>query len=290
MEIFALNTRYITNTLIQFQNKEIDQNILNHNIFADLSFGFYYFTKKIKESKRKLKKQNEIFLDFMKKESEQEAHYNTLKLKQNKDIDKREEIKAEQKQKRKELVEELIKDKGDIVTKFVENSYNSYIPPKNISVSLNFHIDKDKGYKKYKKYMSESDNKINYKNPVLNAKDDRIYIPYVEPPYIVDEDTDIYILHHEKNEQDNNIIENIKKENINKLKNIMNEVEDDTLFYSEKLDKEDDIKDASKWLSDLNNDAIENLTRVVYLMKFLNMVIDIRNLVSIYQIKVINFI
>jgi hypothetical protein len=47
MEIFALNTRYITNTLIQFQNKEIDQNILNHNIFADLSFGFYYFTKKI---------------------------------------------------------------------------------------------------------------------------------------------------------------------------------------------------------------------------------------------------
>lgn len=48
-----------------------------------------------------MKKQNEIFLDFMKKESDQEAHYNTLKIKQNKDIDKREEIKAEQKQKEK---------------------------------------------------------------------------------------------------------------------------------------------------------------------------------------------
>ena len=258
MEIFALNTRYITNTLIQFQNKEIDQKILNHNIFADLSFGYYFFTKKRKEGKQKLKKQNAIFQDFIKKESDQEAHYNNLKLKQSKDIDKREEIKAEQKRKRKELVAELIKENNEVVTKFVENSYNSYIPPKNVSVSLNFQIEKDKGYKKYKNYMSESDNKINYKNPVLNAKDDRIYIPYVEPPYIVDEDTDIYILHHEKNDKDNNIIENLKKENINKLKNIMNDVEDDTLFYSEKLDKEDDIKDASKWLSDLNNDVIES--------------------------------
>ena len=56
MEIFALNTRYITNTLIQFQNKEIDQNILNHNIFADSSFGFYYFTKKNKRKQKKIEK------------------------------------------------------------------------------------------------------------------------------------------------------------------------------------------------------------------------------------------
>jgi hypothetical protein len=38
----------------------------------------------------------------------------------------------------------------------------------------------------------------------------------------------------------------------------MNDVEDDTLFYSEKLDNEEDIKNSSQWLNDLNNDGIES--------------------------------
>ena len=255
MEIFQLNTRYITNTLIKFQNKEIDEKLLNNNIFADLSFGYFYFQKKIKKSKEKLNKQNAILQDFMKREAAQELYYNNLKNKEGKDTEKREEIKAEQVRKRKELVNSLIQENGEVITKFVENSYNSYIPPKNYSVSLNNHINKDKGYKKY---LSESDNKINYQNPVLNSKDDKIYIPYVEPPYIEDENTDVYILHHEINNNDNNIIENIKKEKIDKLKSIMNDIEDDTLFYSEKLDREEDIKNASKWLSDLNDGGIES--------------------------------
>ena len=255
MEIFQLNTRFITNTLIKFQNKEIDEKLLNNNIFADLSFGYFYFQKKIKKSKEKLNKQNAILQDFMKREADQELYYNNLKNKEGKDTEKREEIKAEQVRKRKELVNSLIQENGEVITKFVENSYNSYIPPKNYSVSLNNHINKDKGYKKY---LSESDNKINYQNPVLNSKDDKIYIPYVEPPYIEDENTDVYILHHEINNNDNNIIENIKKEKIDKLKSIMNDIEDDTLFYSEKLDREEDIKNASKWLSDLNDGGIES--------------------------------
>ena len=158
MEIFQLNTRYITNTLIQFQNKEIDQKLLNNNIFADLSFGYFYFQKKMKKSKEILNKQNAILQDFIKREAEQELHYNNLKNKEGKDTEKREEIKAEQVQKRKELVNSLIKENGEVITKFVDNSYNSYIPPKNYSVSLNNHINKDKGYNKY---LSESDNKIN---------------------------------------------------------------------------------------------------------------------------------
>ena len=255
MEIFQLNTRYITNTLIKFQNKEIDEKLLNNNIFADLSFGYFYFQKKIKKSKEKLNKQNAILQDFMKREADQELYYNNLKNKEGKDTEKREEIKAEQVRKRKELVNSLIQENGEVITKFVENSYNSYIPPKNYSVSLNNHINKDKGYKKY---LSESDNNINFQNPVLNSKDDKIYIPYVEPPYIEDENTDVYILHHEINNNDNNIIENIKKEKIDKLKSIMNDIEDDTLFYSEKLDREEDIKNASKWLSDLNDGGIES--------------------------------
>jgi len=258
MEIFVLNTRYITNTLIKFQNKEIDEKILNNNIFADLSFGYYFFQKKINESKKKLKIQNEALQDFIKKEADQELYYNNLKhqYKEAKNTEKTDEVREIQVQKRKELLNTFIKEKGKIATKFIENSYNSYIPPKNVSVSLNYHIEKDKGYKKY---LSESDNKINYQNPVLNSRDDKIYISYIEPPYIVDEDTDVYILHHEiKNNNDNNIIQNIKTEKINKLKNIMNDVEDDTLFYSEKLDKEEDIKNSSQWLTDLNSDGIES--------------------------------
>ena len=258
MEIFVLNTRYITNTLIKFQNKEIDEKILNNNIFADLSFGYYFFQKKINESKKKLKIQNEALQDFIKKEADQELYYNNLKhqYKEAKNTEKTDEVREIQVQKRKELLNTFIKEKGKIATKSIENSYNSYIPPKNVSVSLNYHIEKDKGYKKY---LSESDNKINYQNPVLNSRDDKIYISYIEPPYIVDEDTDVYILHHEiKNNNDNNIIQNIKTEKINKLKNIMNDVEDDTLFYSEKLDKEEDIKNSSQWLTDLNSDGIES--------------------------------
>ena len=47
MEIFSLNSRYISNLVIQYQNKEIDKKILNHNMFADLAFNYFYFKKKI---------------------------------------------------------------------------------------------------------------------------------------------------------------------------------------------------------------------------------------------------
>ena len=98
MEIFELNTRYITNILIKFQNKEIDEKKLNNNIFADLSFGFYFFQKKIKESKKKLKIQNELLQDFMKKEADQELYYNNLKgkYKELKDAVKTEEVREKQ--------------------------------------------------------------------------------------------------------------------------------------------------------------------------------------------------
>ena len=91
----------------------------------------------------------------------------------------------------------------------------------------------------------------------MNTKKEKIYIPYDEPPFIMDEKTDFYMLKEEKRNQENDIIQNNKNENIKKLKNIMNEVEDDTLFYSEKID-DDDLKTSSKWLSDTNNDEIKS--------------------------------
>ena len=46
MEIFSLNSRYITNLIIKFQNEEIDKNLLNNNIFADLAFNYFFFQEK----------------------------------------------------------------------------------------------------------------------------------------------------------------------------------------------------------------------------------------------------
>ena len=46
MEIFSLSSRYISNLVIKYQNKEVDKSILNNNIFADLAFNYFFFKKK----------------------------------------------------------------------------------------------------------------------------------------------------------------------------------------------------------------------------------------------------
>jgi hypothetical protein len=55
----------------------------------------------------------------------------------------------------------------------------------------------------------------------------------------------------------NEIIEKMKEENKNELKKIIDYEEDDILFYSEKLEKEQDIKKSSKWLNDINDEEID---------------------------------
>ena len=54
----------------------------------------------------------------------------------------------------------------------------------------------------------------------MNPKKEKIYIPYDEPPFIIDEKSDFYMLNEEKKNQENDIIQNNKNENINKLKDI----------------------------------------------------------------------
>ena len=253
MEIFSLNSRYISNLVIQYQNKEIDKKILNHNMFADLAFNYFYFKKKNREANRIKRKQNGIFNDFIRKEADQEAENNILKDKVKQKLETSENAQAIMKEKRKELLNELFQHKG--ISIYAEHSFNSYIPPKNLSVSLNFHI---KDNKAFKKYVSESDTNINYQNPILNAKKDKIFIPYDEPPFAVDEDTDLFINNEENKSKDKDVVNNIKNENINKLKDITNNIEDDTLFYSEKIEDEEDIKSASKWLSEVNSEEIQS--------------------------------
>ena len=250
MEIFSLSSRYISNLVIKYQNKEVDKTILNNNIFADLAFNYFFFKKKNKEAKKIKEKQSEIFSDFITKEAEQEAENNKLKDKVKKRLETSENAQAIIKEKRKELLNELFQHKG--ITIYAEHSYNSYIPPKNLSVSLDFHLS---NYKEYKKYVSESDTKINYQNPEMNPKKEKVNINYDEPPFVVDENTDLFIINESKN-QGKDISQNIKNEDIKSLKNIMNEEEEDTLFYSEKLENPDDIKNYSKWLKDIQNEEI----------------------------------
>ena len=138
MEIFSLNSRYISNLVISFQNKEIDKKILNNNIFADLAFNYFYFKKKKHEVNKIKKKQNVIFEDFITKEANQEAENNKLKDKVKKKLETSENAQAIIKERRKELLNELFQHKG--ITIYAEQSFNSYIPPKNLSVSLNFHV------------------------------------------------------------------------------------------------------------------------------------------------------
>ena len=250
MEIFSLNSRYISNLVIQYQNKEIDQKLLNNNIFADLAFNYFYFKKKNKEANKIKKKQNVIFTDFIKKEADQEAENNKLKDKVKKKLETSENAQAIIKEKRKELLNELFQHKG--ITTYAEHSFNSYIPPKNISVSLDFHLSNNKGFKKY---VSESEAKINFKNPEMDPKKEKINIDYIEPPFIIDENNDLFIINDKKN-QEKEVIQNIKNKNIKTLKNIMNDEEEENLFYSEKLDEGDDIKNYTKWLKDVQNDEI----------------------------------
>ena len=163
MEIFSLNSRYITNLLIQFQNSEIDKKKLNNDMIADVAFNYFYLKKKNRRIKKAKERQSVIFKEFIKKEIDLAKEIDSLKRKHPKrKLEEKDELKVNQK--RNELLNGLFKHKG--VNEYIEDKYNSYIPQKNLSVSMSFHIKENK---QYKKYLSESNTNINYKNPGLNS-------------------------------------------------------------------------------------------------------------------------
>ena len=163
------------------------------------------------------------------------------------------------------------------ISVYAEHTYDSYITPKNFSLSLNFHLS---NYKEYRKYLSVSATDISYKNPsILNKDIDKIINAYSEPPYIMDENNDILISskisqnNNINNIIDNDIIKESKKENLEEIKKLMNEEEDDMLFYSEKI-KDDEMLKTANWLNDISPDEINmnfiNLTEVRKNNKTLN--------------------
>ncbi len=253
MELFFMNSRHITDLLIKFQNKNIEQKTFNRNILIDIALNCFYFNKESKKTLKLKETQNKILQAHFKKESLQEKEekklYNEVRQKKETVENAQKKIK----QMKEDLRNVLLQQKD--ITIYTEHTYKTYIPPKNYSLSLCFHLN---NFKQFKKYHSTSGADITYKNPSLsNPLKDKITIPYSEPPYIIDDDNDIFISSHAKSEQ-HEIIEKNKEENKNELKKIIDYDEDDILFYSEKLEKEQDIKKSSRWLNDINAEEINN--------------------------------
>ena len=276
MEIFFTNSRHITDLLVKFQNKEIDKNKFNTDIFIDIAFNYYYFSKESKKTIKLKESQNKVFQSFFKKETAQETQEKILKQKVRQKKETPEKVEAIIKQQRKDLLNNLLSNKD--ISIYAEHTYNSYIPPKNYSLSLNFHLS---GYKEYKKYLSVSGAEISYKNPsILNKEKDNIINAYSEPPYVIDVNNDILIS--SKINQNNSNINNIndydiikgsKKENLEEIKKLINNEEDDILFYSEKI-KDDEMMKTANWLNDISQEEINmnfvNLTEVRKNNKTLN--------------------
>ncbi len=65
-----MNSRHITDLLINFYNKNIDKKQFNTNILKDIAFNFFYFKKKTKKIIKYKENQNKILQGYIKKESD----------------------------------------------------------------------------------------------------------------------------------------------------------------------------------------------------------------------------
>ena len=252
MEIFSMNSRFIIDSLIKFNNNEIDISKLNSQVFLGTAFNYFFFKKSFIKSNELKESQNKIFQAYFKKESAMETTEKKLiaQVRQKKlTVPKAQEMIREQ---RSDLLKNLLQHKE--ISTYVEHSYNSYIPPKNFSLSLDFHLA---DYKEFKKYLSVSNTNINYKNPILsNKKKEDIITQYSEALYRVDEENDLLInAKHKKNKED--FINKIKEEEKNEIKKLIDFDEDDTLFYSENINNDEEMKKASEWLKDITTEEID---------------------------------
>ena len=151
---------------------------------------------------------------------------------------------------------------------FLEQTYNTYIPPKNISLSMNFQSNTNNNYNK--KYIPDSNIQIQYLNPTQNGKENKLMQEdFIEPPFFQDFEFDLNLnsIKKEENKEennDNNIeleldnnINNPKNEN-DKFINLIEE-DDEILFYEEKLKPGEDQKKINDWSDKLkNNDMISD--------------------------------
>lgn len=240
MEIYQYNSRGIIDNILKFQNKEIEKNTFNNNIFLDIALNFFYTKKELKKTVKLKQSQNKNFQIHFKKETAQDASERILinKVKQKQEtVENAHNIINHN---RAELLNELLTKKD--IKIFAEHTYDTYIPPKNYSLSMQLLSE---GPKNKVKYIPDSDTNINPTPALSNEEKSNIrIIDYIEPLYTVDEDNDIIL--RQKNES-----KNLKHENNKNFLSIIN-TQDDLLFYSDNIHQDD------QWLKDIDTGEIDN--------------------------------
>ena len=248
MEVYAQGSKYISKIIVKYQNKEISTKELNKNILISTVFTYNYLRKKKTKNKKINKEQNEIFQSFYIREQKQEENEKEL-LSKIKDRKSRKIVLEAIKEQREDLLKELSSKKN--LKLFNSPNFDSYIAPKNISLSLNFELNKN-NKNKYQKLLTESNIEISYINPNFNDKIKIISNDFIETSFL--DNIEEYDINIDNNNEENNKKINIEKENDIFLE-MLNE-EDEFLFYDEKIQKNEKISLVNTWGNKLIKDDI----------------------------------
>ena len=225
MEVFLINSRKLVELLVKFKNNEIEKKIFDVNIILTTAFNLHYFSKEYEKTVEIKKLQDKILFEHYVKESAQIICEKELMNQVRRKQETRERANQIIEEQRSALLSTLILQED--IQKIAEHSYDSYIPPKNLSISIDFHIN---NFKVYKKYTTKSNTNINLNN--------QINIEFSEQPYLIDE-------------------KNCKEKEVDRKEfdDIMNLEDENILFYSDVNKSE---KNNKEWLKDINNDEIKN--------------------------------
>ena len=248
MEVYAQGSKYISKIIVKYQNKEISTKELNKNILINTIFTYNYLRKKKTKNKKINKEQNEIFQSFYIREQKQEENEKEL-LSKIKDRKSRKIVLEAIKEQREDLLRELSSKKN--LKLFNSPNFDSYIAPKNISLSLNFELNKN-NKNKSQKLLTESNIEISYINPNFNDKIKIISNDFIETSFL--DNIEEYDINIDNNNEENNKKINIEKENDIFLE-MLNE-EDEFLFYDEKIQKNEKISLWNTWGNKLIKDDI----------------------------------
>ena len=267
MEIYAQSSKFITKLITEFQNNKIDKQTLNKNILINTIFCSYHLQKQNKKYKKIKEEQNKTYQSFFKLEQAQEESEKQL-ISKIRDRKSKRIVEESIRQNRENLLNDLASKKYTKI--FQEQNYNSYIPPKNFSLSINFELNKK--IQNSKKLISETNAEISYINPSLNQKDEKLIInDFIEPPYIDDlsfDNIDIseeMTINKEKencnyntknNETTNDNTINIDNNNENDIFSKMLDEDDEILFYDERLRKNEKMAMVNTWMTREKKDDI----------------------------------
>ena len=128
---------------------------------------------------------------------------------------------------------------------FPDLTFNSFIPLKTISLSLTLNLKNNK--KNCRKYISETNIRLTHLNPNLKDKDKIKEYNLYEEPYINDDNYDKIKISDDE-EEENNEYDDLEK--------MVSDVNDEILFYDEKLQKRESINTINNWNEQLNRNDI----------------------------------